>query len=256
MTQSPTLGQKCLAEFLGTAFLVFIGAGAVTASNFLLRGNSATYTISDLVAIALAFGFALTIMVYAIGHISGCHINPAVTIAFASFKRMSWNEAGGYIISQLLGALVGALLIALTFGATPARGAGGYGATNFITNPIIATIIEAIGTFFLVYVIMSTAIDKRAPVGWAGLAIGLTLAAQILMFGPITGTSLNPARTIGPVVVQWIFGGNYPIARLLVYIIGPIIGALGGLLAYEYINNPEFLARRSKESYQRAETRF
>jgi glycerol uptake facilitator protein len=234
MSQTPTLGQKCLAEFLGTAFLVFIGAGVAAASGLLLGSAAAAITMADLIAIALAFGFALAVMVYAIGRISSCHLNPAVSIAMATFKQMNWNEAGAYIAAQLLGAIVGALLIALAFPGA-ASTVTGLGVTNFkelYTSYFAATLLEAVGTFFLVFVIMATAVDQRANPAVSGLAIGLTLACGIFVLGPITGGSLNPARSIGPVLVQWIMGGSYPPAHLLVYIIGPIVGGLLGALAY------------------------
>lgn len=233
---SPSLSQKCLAEFLGTAFLVFVGAGTATASGYLL-GSGRTMGIADLIAIALAFGFALAIMVYTIGYISNCHVNPAVTIAMAVDRRISWTEAGVYIIAQLIGGIVGAFIIALAFPAS-AHTVGGYGATNFTVSGMSyfgAMVLEAVGTFFLLFVIMATAVDKRAPRGVAGMAIGLTLAGVIFVLGPATGGSLNPARTIGPVVAQLVLGGSYPISHVLVYIVGPIVGGIAGVFAYEYI---------------------
>src|SRR5579883_2134853 len=130
--QVPTLAQKCGAEFLGTAFLVYGGCGALTGAGY-LTGGSSTFRGADLLGVALAFGLAISIMVYAIGHISGCHINPAVSIALACVGRMPWSEAGAYIVSQMLGSLLGGLGIAVTFGATVARTLG-YGATNY--NPL------------------------------------------------------------------------------------------------------------------------
>lgn len=233
---TPTLGQKCAAEFLGTAFLVFIGAGAATASGFLL-GKSFTLEAANLISIALGFGFALMAMVYAIGHISGCHINPAVTIALALNGRLPWSEAGAYIVVQLIGGIVGAFIIALAF-PTASHTVAGFGATNFNTrdtNYFVASVLEAIATFFLTFVIMGTVIDKRAPRGVAGLAIGMTLAGAILFIGSVTGGSLNPARSIGPAVAQWITGGYYPALHLIVYIIGPIVGGIVGVYAYEYM---------------------
>jgi len=237
MTQPSTLGQKCLAEFLGTAFLLFAGTGAVVATGYLLGSSAGGVKIADLLAIALAFGFALMVMVYAIGHISGCHLNPAVSIAFALTGRLGWGEAGAYIIAQFLGALVGVLLMSLAFplGASKALA---FGATSFAAMPVDylqAIVLEAVGTFFLLFVIMGTAVDKRAPAGVAGLAIGLTLSALILVLGPVTGASFNPARTLAPVLIQLLSGGPYPLAHLWVYIIGPIIGAIAGVLTYDLL---------------------
>ena len=202
MDRTPTLSQKFTAELLGTAFLVFVGPGSITASNLLLHGTKGVFSLADLGAIALAFAFAIAAMVYTIGHISGCHINPAVTIAFATTRRISWSEAGMYIVAQLIGGLVGALMIALAYSGTPSAAATlGYGATDFSqasTGYIVAIAMEVIGTFFLLFVIMGTAVDGRAPAGWAGLIIGLAVAGEILVFGPITNVLLNPSRSIGP----------------------------------------------------------
>ncbi|MBV9230556.1 MAG: aquaporin family protein [Chloroflexi bacterium] len=236
MTKTPTLSQKFLAEILGTAFLVFIGAGSITATGFIL-GPKGVFTMADLGVISLAFAFAIAAMVYTIGHISGCHINPAVTLSLAVTRRISWGEAGVYILAQFIGGLVGALVIALAFGGSAAATVG-YGATNFndaTTGYVVATIMEAIGTFFLLFVIMGTAVDGRAPSGWAGFIIGLAVAGEIMFFGPVTNVSLNPARTFGPVVIQLLFGGTYNVAHLIVYFIGPIVGGILGVLTYDFL---------------------
>ncbi len=236
MNKTPTLPQKLMAEILGTAFLVFVGAGSITTTNFIL-GPKGVFSMADLGIIALAFAFAIAAMVYTIGHISGCHINPAVTIALAVSRRIGWRVAAAYVVAQLIGGILGALVIALAYG-TSAAVTLGYGATNFnaaTTGCVVATAMEAIGTFFLLFVIMGTAVDGRAPSGWAGLIIGLMVAGEIAAFGPITNVSLNPARTIGPVLVQLAFGGTYDLTHLVVYIVGPIVGAILGVVVYEFI---------------------
>jgi glycerol uptake facilitator protein len=236
MDKTPTLAQKFGAELLGTAFLVFIGAGSITTTNFLL-GSKGVFTMADLGVIALAFAFAIAAMVYTIGHISGCHINPAVTIAFAVSKRIPWGEAAVYIVAQIIGGLLGALVIALAYGSSAAATLG-YGPTNFSdasTGYLVATAMEVIGTFFLLFVIMGTAVDGRAPGGWAGLIIGLMVAGEIVAFGPITNVCLNPARTLGPALIQLAFGGTYNPAHLIVYFVGPIVGAILGVLVYDFI---------------------
>jgi glycerol uptake facilitator-like aquaporin len=120
---------------MGTAFLVFIGCGTLTASSYLVHGKS-TFTIADLLPVAVAFGLALAVMVYAIGHISDCHINPAVSFGLACVGRMPWSEAGAYIVAQILGGIVGAFLVAVTFGgaASPAQS---YGATEYAPQFVI-----------------------------------------------------------------------------------------------------------------------
>ncbi len=230
------LWRKCLAEFVGTAFLVYIGCGSLTASGYLTH-NKALFTGADLLGVALAFGLALGIMIYALSHISGCHINPAVSLALASTRRMSWSEAGAYIVSQLLGALLGALLIAVCFGARSARTLG-YGATDYNTlfvNYFGAIVTEAIVTFFLMFVMMALVMDKRTHAAWAGLIVGLTLSVSILVTGAITGGNLNPARAFGPTIIELLFGAKYPFWHMFVFFIGPIIGALCGAFAYQYL---------------------
>jgi glycerol uptake facilitator protein len=234
-----SLNQKFFAEFFGTTFLVFIGAGAAAASGFLLsvRGIG---TLADFLAIALAFGLVLTVMVSIFGNISGCHLNPAITIAMAVSRRMKWSEAGIYMVAQLAGCLLGALLVGITFGSSVAATTG-LGVTNFnesVISYLGATVMEAVATFLLMFVVMATAVDGRAPEGWAAFLIGITLTCAIIVLGGVTGGSLNPARTIGPVIMQLLFGGTYNGAHLLVYIIGPIVGAIAGVLAYDLVMHP------------------
>src|SRR6266702_2043733 len=176
MDITPTLRQKFLAELLGTAFLVWVGPGSITTTNF-ISGGKVPFTMADLGMIALAFAFAIAAMVYTIGHISGCHINPAVTFSLAVTRRISWSDAGVYWVAQFLGGSLGALVIALAFGWTSAAQGPGLGATNFgaaLTlygtggGWIVAIAMETIGTFFLLLVIM-----------------GLMVAGEIFAFGPI-----------------------------------------------------------------------
>src|SRR6266536_4280080 len=152
MDRTPNLSQKFVAEMLGVAFLVWIGAGSITVTNFLSAGKvPLPFTMAELGMIALAFAFAIAAMVYTIGHISGCHINPAVTLSFAVTRRIHWNEAAVYWGGQLIGAFLGAAFIGVCYGFTNAATIG-YGATNFSdanTGYIVATAAELIGTFFL-----------------------------------------------------------------------------------------------------------
>src|SRR6202011_3753294 len=138
MDRTPTLTQKFVAELLGTSFLTWIGAGSITAAVFLLNGAKppTAFTMADLGMIALAFAFAIAAMVYTIGHISGCHINPAVTFSLAVSRRISWSNAAVYWVAQFLGGILGALFIALAFGWTTAAQGPGLGATNFTSGAI------------------------------------------------------------------------------------------------------------------------
>lgn len=250
MDRTPTLTQKFLAELLGTSFLTWIGAGSITASVFLL-GGKVPFTMADLGMIALAFAFAIAAMVYTIGHISGCHINPAVTFAFAVTRRISWGDAAIYWVAQFLGGILGAIFIAIGFGWTTAATGPGLGGTDFGGalsfygmggGWTIAIVMEVIGTFFLLVVIMGTAVDGRAPAGWAGLIIGLMVAGEIFAFGPVTNVALNPARALGPALLQVILGGKYDLSHLVVYFVGPLVGAVLGVVVYDLMTRGRAVA--------------
>lgn len=245
MDRTPTLTQKFVAEMLGTAFLTWIGAGSITAATYLLNGAkpALAFSMADLGMIALAFAFAIAAMVYTIGHISGCHINPAVTFSFAVTRRIAWSEAVVYWVAQILGGILGALVIALCFGWTKAATTG-LGPTDFSGaislygvggGWVVAIVMETIGTFFLLLVIMGTAVDGRAPAGWAGLIIGLMVAGEIFAFGPITNVALNPARAFGPALVQVLLGGKYDLSHVIVYLVGPFLGGTLGVLTYDFL---------------------
>ena len=202
-----------LAEAIATFMLVFAGPGAILAG-------------ADLVGVAFAHGFAIMIMVYAIGHISGAHINPAVTISMWITKKIKTAKAAGYIISQLIGASIAAYFLKVMYvNADPRLHLGTTKLAEGITfmNGIF---IEAVITFMLVFVIFAVAVDKRAPVGFHGLAIGLTITTMILVTGVLTGASINPARTFGPALISG-FWTNH-----LVYWIGPIVGGSTAALLY------------------------
>lgn len=213
-----------IAEFVGTFALVFIGGGAIMAAE--LTRNPAGIT-----QVALAHGLILALMVTATMRISG-HLNPAVTIGFLAARRIEPMMAGVYIIAQLLGAVIAAYALKGLFPAAVAASTRLGGQSISIDVSIVqAIMLEAIATFFLVFVIFGTAVDPRAPkVG--GFAIGLTIAADILAIGPLTGGSMNPARSFGPAVASGIFEGQ------AVYWIGPIIGGLAAALLYQYLLIP------------------
>ncbi|HJU69564.1 MAG TPA: MIP/aquaporin family protein [Gemmatimonadaceae bacterium] len=210
-----------VAEFVGTFALVFIGGGAIVLSK--MQGTNV-----GLVEVALAHGIILAVMVTALMRISG-HFNPAVTIAFLTTRRIGPFMAGVYVLAQLLGAMIAAY--ALKAG-TPSElfeaARGGGQAVSLDINTGQAFMLEAIATFFLVFVIFGTAVDPKAPrVG--GFAIGLTIAADILAIGPLTGASMNPARSFGPAIATNIWEGH------LIYWIGPIVGAIVAAQIYEWV---------------------
>jgi glycerol uptake facilitator protein len=238
VSTAPSVLQKLSAEVVGTGFLTFIGAGAVTATNTLSKGHP---TQADIGVVGLAFAIALAIAIYSLGRVSGCHINPAVTLGMLATRRMELWLAGLYIVAQFVGAVVGALGILVVFGTGAAKVPGGMGVTSFAPSTawIQAAAAEAIGTFILMFVIAAMAADTRAPTGWAGLAIGLTLGAVIMMMGSVTGASLNPARSFGPALIQALFHGKVDWIQYLAYVAGPIVGAIAGIFAYDVIAQPK-----------------
>ena len=212
------------AEFIGTFALVFVGSAAILQTKNPGSGVG-------LIEVALAHGIILAVMVSATMRVSG-HLNPAVTLGFLATRRIEPMMAGVYILAQLLGAVLAAyalrglfpeMLFNMTHGGSQSL------AIDVTFGQGIA--LEAIATFFLVFVIFGTAVDPAAPkVG--GLAIGITIAADILAIGPLTGASMNPARSFGPAVASNFFEGH------LVYWIGPIIGALAAALLYDWLFLP------------------
>jgi glycerol uptake facilitator protein len=245
--REPSIIQRSLAEVLGTFLLVFIGAGTGTSLAAVFEKQGGT---SGLLLVALAHGLALLIAIYSIGKISGAHVNPAVSIALASIGKLAWGDLIYYIISQLIGATLGALGILVVFGRDPALNAG-LGATIFntvMTHPIQAAAIEAFGAFILVLAIVGTAVDKRSPAGWAGLAIGFALAAAIMVLGPTTGASVNPARTFGPDIVLTFFGKNGHWDQFWVYVVGPIVGGVVAAWMYRFIARPDEVERAERQA--------
>lgn len=208
-----------VAEFAGTFALVFVGGASIMAAQ-------ATRMESGLIAVALAHGIILAVMVSATMRISG-HFNPAVTIGFLAARRIEAIMAGVYIAAQILAAILAAYALKslLPETLTEATRLGGQSIASDISIGQ-AIVLEAICTFFLVLVIFGTAVDPKAP-RIAGLAIGLTIAAGILALGPFTGASFNPARSFGPAVVSGIFEGQ------AAYWIGPIVGAVTAALLYD-----------------------
>jgi glycerol uptake facilitator protein len=234
----PSISERFLAELVGAFLLVFVGGGAATVTALTLHNTKATPTLADLLLIALAHGLVLFVIVLVFGKISGAHVNPAVTLALASIGRFPWEEVFAYVVAQFIGAILGALAILAVYGKLAAT-VGGLGRPELAVNTSLlqGIVIEALGAFILTLAIVATAIDSRAPAGWAGLAIGMALASAILLLGPATGATVNPARAFGPELVSALFGGpavewgNY----LVAYLLGPILGAQAAAWLYVYI---------------------
>jgi MIP family channel proteins len=220
------MSRKLLAEFVGTFALIFIGAGSIVAA-----GSPITEVFpgAGLVTIALAHGLAIATMVTAVGHVSGGHFNPAVSLAAWVTRRLGTLDLVAYLVAQFLGAIAGAAILRAVIPQS-VWVASDLGTTT--VAPAIsdaqAITIEAVLTFFLVWVVFATAIDPAGAFAKvAGLAIGFVIAMDIMMGGPFTGASMNPARTLGPAVVAGQFAGWW------VYFIGPAIGGTLAAVAYD-----------------------
>lgn len=209
-----------LAEAIGTFALVFAGCGAIMV-------DQKTHQLGH-VGVAITFGLVIMFGIYAVGHISGAHFNPAVTFGFALSRHFPWTRAGAYWAAQLVGALTAAALLRGSLGNR-----ADIGATLPSGSQGQAFLWELILTFFLMLVIMSVATDTRAVGEAAAIAIGGTVGLDAMFGGPITGASMNPARSIGPALVS----GN--LHALWVYIAAPLVGAALGALAYQFIRADE-----------------
>jgi glycerol uptake facilitator protein len=256
-----SLAQRALAEVIGTALLVFIGAGSVPAILLLESGSKAPFSGADLGMIAFAFGLIVVALVYTIGKVSGCHINPAVTFALAATKRFPWREAPTYWGSQLLGGVLGAFAMWATFGNRATDLGYGFGVVHFDQSTVAwgsAMCAEAIGTAILMFTILGI-VDTRSPEGWAGLVIGVVIVAIIITVGPVTNASLNPARAIGPLFVQTVNGSSATnwLQQLGAYIPANLIGAAVAAFAYDALATPRRILQPIEEAVtepDRAET--
>jgi glycerol uptake facilitator protein len=237
---SPTLPQKLTAEALGTAILVFIGAGSVPLTVFLTAGAGGTGIdgTAGLSTISFSFAFAIFAAVYSIGHISGCHINPAVTISLLATRKIDARTAASYIGAQLVGAFIGAgLTLVILTGNDPAKLGLGAVSVNANAGLAVGFAAEVIGTAILVFTVFGAAVSGKAPSGFAGLIIGFIVYGIIILVGPITGASLNPARELAPALLGQAIGAKaVPVDQLIVvYVFGSTIGGLVGAFLYEFI---------------------
>jgi len=222
--------KKLLAEFIGTLWLVLGGCGsAVLAAGFPELGIG-------FVGVAFAFGLTVLTMAYAIGHISGCHLNPAVTMGMWVGGRIDSKVVPGYIVSQVLGGLIGAGILYMIASGKPGFELGSFAANGFgEASPggysmMAALICEIVMTFFFLVVILGTT-HKNAPSGFAGLAIGLALTLIHLISIPVTNTSVNPARSTS----QAIFAGGIHLEQLWLFWVAPIIGAILAGIVYKFL---------------------
>ena len=208
--------KKLICEFVGTLALVLLACGVAVASNVSYIGTS------------LAFGLVIVAMAYSIGNVSGCHINPAVSLGMTLAGRMTWKECLKYVIAQILGAIAGAVLLGVILRSFTTLGANSYNGTT--VTVWIALLVEVILTFVFVLTILGVT-DKKENGHATGIVIGLTLTLVHLFGLPFTGTSVNPARSIGPALLQ----GGEALSQVWVFIVAPLVGAALAAFFYKYV---------------------
>lgn len=211
------IGRRALAEGIGTYFLVLIGPGAAMVNAY--SEGAVTHP-----GVALAFAFVVLAMIYALGHISGAHINPAVTLAFWSIRRFPGQDVLPYLAAQCAGAVAASFTMGAIVGPT-----GGFGATVPRVSTGGAFAVEWLLSFVLMLVIMAVATDDRVAPGFAGIAVGLTVGFCAMAGGPLTGASMNPARSLGPAVAGGIWDAHW------IYWVAPITGMLVAVRVYEFL---------------------
>ena len=229
--------KKLIAEFIGTAVLVILGCGTA-----MLVGCDAIFG-GGYILTAFAFGLVIVAMAYSIGNISGCHINPAVSLGVLISGGMKAKEFAGYVVAQCLGALEGAGILATIFAAGEVTDlTGGFGSNGLagVNGSIVAgLLVEVILTYIFVIAILGVTSKKANHGSFAGLVIGLTLVLVHILGIGLTGTSVNPARSIGPAIVAALTGNTSPIADVWVFIVGPLVGAALAAFTYKYLEKED-----------------
>lgn len=225
--------KRYIAELVGTMVLVLLGCGsAVFAGGAADTVGAGTGTIG----VALAFGLSVVAMAYCIGGISGCHINPAITLGVWMSGRMESKDALMYMLFQVIGAIVGAGILAALVSTGGHAGPTMTGANSFdVGETAQAFLAEAVFTFIFVLVVLGATDQKQGAGNMAGLAIGLTLALIHIVCIPITGTSVNPARSIGPALME----GGQALSQLWLFIVAPLVGAAFSSLVWKYLGSEE-----------------
>ncbi|XP_066308216.1 aquaporin NIP1-2-like isoform X2 [Miscanthus floridulus] len=212
--------QKIFAEVLGTYFMIFAGCGSVVVN----LSTNGTVTFPGICAV---WGLVVMVLVYSVGHISGAHFNPAVTVAFATCGRFPWKQVPSYAVAQVLGSTLASLTLRVVFGGATAH--DHFFGTAPSGTDAQAVVLEFVISFYLMFVVSGVATDNRAIGELAGLAVGATVLLNVLFAGPITGASMNPARTLGPAIVA----GRY--RSIWVYMVGPMCGTVTGAWAYNLV---------------------
>ena len=220
MSKRSQLFSEVLAEGVGTFALVFAGTGAVMV-NVITEG-----AITHL-GVSFVFGAVVAAMIYATGHISGAHFNPAVTLGFWSSRVLPRHKVLPYIMGQLSGGILASLLLRITLGNIANMGATLPLNNNWLQSLVLETIL----TFILMFVILGSGLDRRAPVGFAGVAIGLTVGLEAACMGPITGASMNPARSLAPAIIAHLWQHQW------LYVVGPVVGGQLAVWIYRQLSN-------------------
>lgn len=243
-----SLSRKMIAELVGTFLLVFFGTGSAIGAAWIVHTYVPTGSIGALGGfaewLAVSWGFGITAIgvIYALGKISGGHINPAVTVGLLVTKNIPGKNAAGYILAQFIGAIIASLCLLGIFGVDIGAGIGALGANAPATGISFsqAMLAEIIGTFLLVLVVMGVAIDKKADPGVYGLSIGMAIGISLTFLGPITGGCINPARGFSPYLVNFLVGNPAGLiwTNYLILLIGPIVGGIIAALLYKFLANP------------------
>ncbi|XP_051145932.1 probable aquaporin NIP-type [Andrographis paniculata] len=215
------VAQKVIAEVIGTYFLIFIGCGSVAVNK---KYGSVTFP-----GICMAWGLIVMVMIYSVGHISGAHFNPAVTISFAIFRQFPAKQVPLYILAQFTGSILASVTLYLVLDLRKED----YFGTVPVGSNVQSFIVEIITSFLLMFVISGVATDNRAIGELAGIAIGMTILINVIVAGPVSGASMNPARSIGPAIVMHEYKG------LWVYVAGPFLGTILGAFTYNFIRFTE-----------------
>lgn len=225
--------KKYISEFIGTAVLVVFGCGSAVAANTLVgeAGIELPLAFSTLL-IAFAFGLSIVAMAYSIGNISGCHINPAVSLAMWITKKMETKDFIGYVIAQCIGAIAGASLLVFLFGSNASLGTNGYGDLSALgTDMSQAFVVEVVLTFTFLLAILGVT-SKSENASTTGLVIGLTLTLIHILGIPFTGTSVNPARSLGPALLA----GGQALSQVWLFILAPLLGAAIAAVVWKIIS--------------------
>lgn len=226
--------KKYISEFIGTMVLVIFGCGSAVAANTLVEAAGVELPLAfSTLLIAFAFGLAIVAMAYSIGNISGCHVNPAVSLAMWITKKLNTKDFVGYVIAQCLGATVGAALLVFMFGSNASLGTNGFGDLSALHIDMAqAFVVEVILTFTFLLTILGVT-SKSENASTTGLVIGLTLTLIHILGIPFTGTSVNPARSLGPALLA----GGEALNQVWLFIIAPLLGAAIAAVVWKLISD-------------------